>query len=333
MVRTARGDCSSKNGSVEKISDNPEDERINWFARWFKETPTIEDSIQHVLTWRMVGGETCFLGDANTLLIHPDFFTQVAGYIKERFQTIKRFTIYGRTSSAAKMPLEDLKMFGGAGLNRIHYGIESGNNKVLAFMKKGVAASEHIEGCIKTGEAGISCSVYIMPGLGGADWSEEHAADTADVLTRSKPDFVRIRTLEVFPGTGLYNRLRSGEFSEATEEQVVKEIRIIVENIKAETMIVSDSASNLLDIHGRLPNDRQNMLATIDSYLDLTMREKLVFSLSSRIRSFIGQYGGITQDIYSALSPYLKDRTVAMHNMPDEALKSTIALIRSKLMP
>ncbi len=321
--------------SEDSTKDYPdyEDPRIQWFSRWFKDKPTIEDSLEHVYTWRMGGSETCFLGDANTLLVDPHFFAEVVGYIKACFPTINRITIYGRTKSASKMSLDELRAFKEAGLNRIHFGIESGSDKVLAFMKKGVTAQEHIEGCLKTREAGISPSVYIMPGLGGVVWSEEHAYETAKVLTKARPDYIRIRTLEIFPQTGLMKAMEAGAFSEAEEEDVVKEIRIIIENTDIPTTIVSDSASNLLDVNGRLPKDRKEMLSVIDAYLSLKPRERLEFSLSSRLQSFIGQYGGITHDIYNALVPYLKGGQIDFSAIPDEKINEITRLIRSRLMP
>lgn len=315
------------------LLDNYKDERIRWFSQWFKEKPTLKDSLLHVYSWRMVGGNTCFLGDANNLLVKPDFFAEIVDDIKKHFPTLKRFTIYGRTKSAARMDIDDLKAFKTAGLNRIHFGIESGSNKVLAFMKKGETAEDHIEGCLKTKEAGISPSVYIMPGLGGANLSFEHAYETSRVLSMSKPDYVRIRTLEIFPGTPLMKAKESGEFIEAEEEQIVKEIRIIVENTEAETIIVSDSATNLIDVNGKLPDDRKRMLFQIDAYLDLPLRSKLEFSLSSRINSFVGQYGGITEDIYRLLIPYLNKDGLNYSAMSDEYLIHITKYIRSRLMP
>ncbi|MDD5244746.1 MAG: radical SAM protein, partial [Syntrophorhabdaceae bacterium] len=244
-----------------------------------------------------------------------------------------RFTVYGRTRSAVKKGLDEMKAFRAAGLDRIHFGIESGNDRVLEFMKKGVTGEEHIITCQKTKDAGISASVYVMPGLGGARWSQEHALDTARVLTEARADYIRLRSLEIFPRTGLAEAAAKGEFEEATEEQVVQEIRTLVENIKTDTTIVSDSASNLLDVSGSLPADRDKMLKVIDEYLALSPKGKLAFSLSSRLRSFMGQYGGLTQDIVAALQPYIQGDQINVSTASEEEIQTIIRLIRSKLMP
>jgi hypothetical protein len=144
---------------------------------------------------------------------------------------------------------------------------------------------------------------------------------------------VRLRTLEIFPRTGLSEAAQRGDFVEATEEQVAAEIRTIVAETDGETTIMSDSASNLLSVNGRLPDDRKAMLSRIDDYLSLAPRGKLAFSLSSRLQSFIGQYGGVTPDIMSALSPYLTDGRIDTERFPEGEMERAIRLIRSKLMP
>jgi radical SAM superfamily enzyme YgiQ (UPF0313 family) len=307
---------------------------LAWFLHWFKEKPDLEDSVSHVLTWRMRGGETCFFGYADSMILRPEFLAETIHEIKQNFSSLKRFTVYGRTKTAARLRnLEELKAFSEAGLSRVHFGVESGSDKVLRFVRKGVTRDEQIEGALKTREAGLSCGVYVMPGLGGAKWSEEHAYDTASVVTRISPDYTRLRSLQVFPQTPLDEALNNGEFQEASEEQVAREIRIMVEEIETETQIVSDSASNLLNINGHLPEDRPAMLREIDRFLTLPTKERHQFSLESRLRSFMGQYGGLSQDITKALRRYMKNGRLELALVPDTEMEGLIRLVRSKLMP
>jgi radical SAM superfamily enzyme YgiQ (UPF0313 family) len=310
------------------------DPGLVWFLRWFKDKPDLEDSLNHVLTWRMSGTQSCFLGDADSLILKPEFLRETINEIKRQFPTLRRFTVYGRTKTAAHIrKSEELRAFHEAGLNRVHFGLESGCDDVLRFVRKGVTQDEHIQGAVKTREAGLSCGVYVMPGLGGTEWSEEHARDTAHVITRITPDYVRLRSLQVFPQTPLDEAIRSGEFREADEEQVVREIRIMVEEINTETEIVSDSASNLLNINGRLPQDRSAMLREIDRFLSLSDSEKLRFSLEARLHSFVGQYGGLSEDIAKALRPYTSNGRLDVSRIGDPEMEDLIRLIRAKLMP
>ncbi len=310
------------------------DPRLAWFFSWFNDQPTIEDNLAHLLSWRLAGGETCFLGDADGLILKPEFLAAVLGEIKSRFPSLRRFTIYGRTRTAARLrSLADLQAMAAAGLNRVHFGLESGSDQVLAFMNKGESSAEHVEGCLKIKEAGLSCSLYLMPGLGGVKLSQDHAVDTARVINAIAPDFVRLRTLEIFPRTPLEKALKDGEFEECPEEQVVQELRILISGINVETELLSDSASNLLGLYGKLPGDRNRLLQAIDDYLSLGEREKRVYSFHARLHSFLGQYGGLPEDLYEILSPYFTDEGMDLSRCPDDRLVSLTRTIRSRLMP
>jgi len=310
------------------------DPRLAWFSSWFNEHPSLEDSLAHLLTWRMAGGGTCFLGDADGLILKPEFMTAVLSDIKSCFPSIKRFTVYGRTRTAARQrSLAELQEMAAAGLNRVHFGIESGSDKVLAFVNKGESSTEHIEGCLKVKEAGLSCSLYIMPGLGGTKLSEEHALETARVINAIAPDFVRLRTLEIFPQTPLEKAFLDGDFEECPEEQIVRELRTLISQIHVETELLSDSAPNLLELYGKLPADRNRLLKIVDDYLALSERNKRIFSVNSRLLSFLGQYGGLPEDLYETLSPYMRGEGIDMSRCPDEMLVNITRKIRSRLMP
>ena len=107
----------------------------------------------------------------------------------------------------------------------------------------------------------------------------------------------------------------------------------MVEETDTETEILSDSASNLLSINGRLPEDRPAMLGEIDQYLALSHRDKLLLSADSRLRSFVGQYGGLSEDISDAISPYLRRERLDFSGASDIEIEGIIRLIRAKLMP
>lgn len=329
------GKIQSLHEKANDMEDDPSlDERTRWFLTWFKDKPTIEDSFTHIYSWILSGGRTCFLGDADSLIFSPDYISTVTESIRTNFPTINRITIYGRTKTAAKArSLEDLEKYASSGINRVHFGMESGSDTVLLLVNKGETAEDHMRAAQKIREAGLSCSVYVMPGLGGADLSRRHACDTAEVITDMKPEYVRLRTVEIFPGTPLEKLSMSGEFTEASEEQIVKEIRTIILDTACETEIISDSATNLLNINGRLPRDRKFMLETIDSYLAMSPREKLEFSFRSRLQSFMGQYGGLSADIYESLSSYITNGSLDMGKISDDKLVFLTRMVRGKLMP
>lgn len=333
-IRQAWKEAGAVAGERSTPLDQSPDPRIKWFSSWFIDYPDITDCIEHLLVWRITGARTCFLGDADALILKPGYMQEVMANIKESFPAIERFTVYGRTRTASRRrSAEDLAAFRNAGIGRVHFGMESGSARVLDMVNKGATPDDHIQGALKASQAGISCSFYIMPGLGGMEKWEEHAEETARVINHAKPDYVRIRTLEIFNGTPLDSMRENGKFTEADDDTIVREIRRLVQDITIDTELLSDSATNLLQINGRLPDERQQMLAQIDDYLCMEPRQRIEYSLRARLSSFAGQYGGLSTEALEAIEPVVKNGTLDLSCASDKELKDMTAFVKSRLMP
>lgn len=310
------------------------DPRMKWFSSWFVDYPDIDDCLEHLINWRLSGSNKIFLGDADSLILKPAYIEEIMVNIKDNFPSTDRFTIYGRTRTAAAVRSHgDLLAFRRAGINRVHFGIESGSARVLALINKGETPDDHVEGSLKAAGAGLSCSFYVMPGLGGCDLSEEHAVETARVINRARPDYVRLRTLEIFEGTPLGSMRERGEFVEAGDDLIACEIRTLIETINVPVELLSDSATNLLPVYGTLPDDRESMLFIIDEYLAMDARQRLEFSLHSRLQSFTDQYGGLSDEILRAIAPAICGNRLSLKDAADEQIKSMTAFAKSRLMP
>jgi radical SAM superfamily enzyme len=175
-----------------------------------------------------------------------------------------------------------------AGLNRIHIGLESGSDRVLKQVRKGVDKATHIKAGRKVKAAGIELSEYVMPGLGGKFLSEEHAQETADALNRIDPDFIRLRTLAVPNGSPLAGQLTSGEFTKLTDVETASEIRLFLQSLEGITSrIVSDHILNLFEeIEGVLPEDKPRMIDSLDRFLQLETEEQMIYQVGRRLGLF-----------------------------------------------
>eukprot|EP00906_Rhabdomonas_costata_P010488 RCo014717 len=305
-----------------------------WLVQCFKMHATTEAAVRHVLGWLLHGGRTAFLGDSDCMVVEPAVLLQTLQYLRSQLPTIERVTIYGKTRVCARgRTVEELTQYHKAGLDRVHFGVESGSDEVLRFHSKGASRADHAEAGRKINLSGLSCGTYVMPGLGGRRWSTVHARETAAVVNEMEPKFVRLRSLIVFPETRLAQAVASGEFEEGSEEQLVQEIRTLVERIDVETQLVSDSAGNLLALNGTLPLDRAYLLREIDEYLEKSPRERLVFNFISRYQSFVGQYGDIPADIQALLIPHLRGGRLDPEALSDSVLISLTKAFRSRLMP
>ena len=244
-----------------------------------------------VVAWLYYGTGAVFIQDANNLILKTDPLVEMLEYLHQTVEGITRVTSYARSQTAARKSVEELTRIRRAGLDRIHIGLESGSDRVLKFMKKGVGSEAHIEAGRKIKAAGMELSEYYMPGLGGRGMRREHALETARVLSAINPDFIRLRTLRVPERIDLYQKVQAGEFQIPTDDEIVEEIRLVIENLDGITSFVaSDHIMNLLqDVEGYLPRDKQFMLDTIDRYLNLDERGRQHYRLGRRM----GQYHGV----------------------------------------
>ncbi len=239
--------------------------------------------VRNVALWLGTGGKSTFLQDSNTLIMRTSELTRVLTFLRTAFPALERVTIYGRSHTAARKSLAELKQLKDAGLDRIHIGLETGYDPLLAYMGKGCTARDHIEGGKKVRDAGISLCEYVMPGLGGRKMSQEHALETARVLNEIDPDYIRLRSLHVSTSTRLWARLQNGDFELHAEDEVIREIAIFINNLQVTSYLKSDHILNLLmDVEGKMPEDKGKCLDIINKYLSLSDEERLNFKVGKR---------------------------------------------------
>lgn len=243
---------------------------------------------QQIALWLYKGGTSAFLQDANNLSLPASQLAEIVAFLRETFPSLERVTSYARSASVAKKSLSELRELRDAGLTRIHIGLESGYDPLLEYMRKGVTAAAHIEAGIKVREAGMELSEYVILGLGGREMSAQHALATARVLSEISPHFIRLRTLAVNDMMPLAEKVADGEFVPLGEDDIVREERLLVENLdcRASTLLSDHSLNLLMEVNGHLPEDKEDMLAVIDRYLALPDQERLVFALGRRTGNY-----------------------------------------------
>ncbi|MBI9090865.1 MAG: radical SAM protein [Desulfobacterium sp.] len=240
--------------------------------------------------WYSSGMASIFLQDANSLIMKPDDLVAILGHIKACFPMAKRVTSYARSHTIARIKPPDLARIAGAGLNRIHIGLESGSDKVLEMVKKGATQASHIKAGRMVKAAGMELSEYMMPGLGGVGLSREHALESAHALNEINPDFIRLRTLALPRKGSLAVAHDQGEFQRCTDVMVARELKLFLESLDGITSFIkSDHILNLLEtVEGQLPHDKARMVAEVDRFLDMAPEKQVVYQVGRRMGLFRG---------------------------------------------
>jgi radical SAM superfamily enzyme YgiQ (UPF0313 family) len=214
-----------------------------------------------------------FLADGNTISLPTADLLAVLRRAYELFPELEHVGTYGGTRYINQKSVEELAALRDAGLSAVYLGLESGDDEVLRRVKKGVTAEEMIQAGRRLKEAGFPVSLYYLVGLGGSQRWREHARGTARVVNAIGPEVLRPRTLYIQEGTPLWHQRRRGDFVEASPREALQEVRLLLEQIEVPLALVSDHITNYLPLFGRLPEDRQKLLAALDHTLaqsDLT---------------------------------------------------------------
>jgi len=296
-------------------------------------------SLNNVANWMFHGGKRVFLQDANALAMSPGGLTDVLQYLKENFKSIETITCYARSRTCSRRTEEELEALNGAGLSWCFIGIESGCDDVLAYMNKGVKRSDHLKGCITLMAAGIHVAAFIMPGLAGGDEkrSGKHIRETITLLNEMKPTEIRIRSLAILEASPLYGLYGSGRFKPATEDQMIDEIRELLEGLDFHCAIETYQMTNVLfNVKGPLREKREELVWKIKDYQQLDSKERARLRLSRYLHGgyvdFLkraGRYDSTLDGmITDAMNSLESDSTNAL-----EKVEETIFAIKSRGVP
>lgn len=209
-----------------------------------------------------------FLCDGDALILPTRKLLRILASIREHLPWVERVGTYGDTRSMGRKSIEELTELREAGLGIVYHGMESGDPEVLERIDKGGTREQCIEAAAKLRAAGIEHSVIVLLGIGGKELSEQHARNTASVLTEMDPPYVGALTVTVIPGTPLAKMEAEGKFELPGKFRMLEELRTIVgESEMTACRFSSNHASNYLPIRSTLPQDRDAVLEVLDEII------------------------------------------------------------------
>jgi len=229
--------------------------------------------------------ETCFLQDGDSFLMKTVELVELLTFLKQAFPGLKRISSYGRAQTMVRKSAQEMQAICQAGLTKLYCGMESGSDKVLKKVNKGVTAADISAAGRRAKEAGMSISEFIILGLGGQELWEEHARETARLLSEINPHFIRVLTIGVKPGSGLLRQMEAGEYTLQTEKNIIEEQRLLIENLNGITSHYANhhAVDLLMEARGQFPQDKPRLLAIMDRYLSLPEEDRIHFTLGIRL--------------------------------------------------
>ena len=210
-----------------------------------------------------------FIADGDALIMPMEYWKTILDTIQRLFPECERVTCYATAKSILKKSIDELIYLRNNGLAMVYMGLESGSDEILTRINKGITSKQMIEAANMLHEAEIDISVTAINGLGGSELLVHHAEETGKVLSKMKPSYIGLLTLLIEPGTPLYDQHNMGDFKLLTAEEVLWEIKIIIENCDCPGSVFrANHASNFLPLKGTLNRDKEYLISQINQALD-----------------------------------------------------------------
>lgn len=209
-----------------------------------------------------------FLADGDALAVpFPDLLA-LFSLLRSSFPRLQRIGMYANAKNILGKSVEELRQLREAGLGILYLGIESGDDDLLVWMKKGVTAAEMAEAGRRVKFAGIKLSVTVLLGIGCVNRSAEHAQKTGKLLSAIDPDYVGALTTMVVKGTPLHDLQQQGKFRLPSAFAILAELAEMLSHTEmTRGLFFANHASNYLPVRVRMPSERDKVVEMIRTFV------------------------------------------------------------------
>lgn len=209
-----------------------------------------------------------FLCGGDALALPVARLLDVLALVRARLPWVTRVGAYASARSLGARDDAELRALRRAGLATVYMGLESGDDAVLARVRKGADSAFIVAQCRRARAAGLRLSVTVLLGLAGEAGAQAHARATGAALTALEPEHIGALTLMLVPGTPLFADAAAGRFVLPGPSAMLAELRTLLEHTSPPRgLFLADHASNHLPLRVRLPGGKAGALARIDAAL------------------------------------------------------------------
>lgn len=183
-----------------------------------------EKVVDEILDLKAEGVSDIFFVD-DTITVHRKRLKALCEMlIKEKIEI--KYRISARVDTVDKEILHLLKW---SGCNRVSYGVESGTQRLLDYLEKGVTLEQIEKAFQMTGEVGIQTFGFLIIGI--PTETVEEMECSVDFLRHVKADYMNISICTPYPKTALYTKmlndgLISHDFWQSFAENPTKEFKV-----------------------------------------------------------------------------------------------------------
>lgn len=235
----------------------------------------LEADVFKEIAWageHLAGVKRVFLADGDAMSLSVRRLLNILNAIREHLPQVDRVSSYCSSFNLTNKSVADLKQLHEAGLKLIYMGAESGDDFVLDSIAKGDSYAGTVDALNRLAEAGIKRSVMIINGVGGRQYSEQHALNSAKLANATQPEYLSSLVINHPHGEARFRdgyANHGGHYEKLGQLELFRELRTFVGALELErTIFRSDHASNQLVLKGTLGKDKAALLEQIDTAIN-----------------------------------------------------------------
>ena len=208
-----------------------------------------------------------FLTGANPFVLKTEKLLKIASLIHKYFPSVNSIGCFARIADSGSKTDEELHRLRQAGYNGLTIGVETGDDTALSFMHKSYTSKDIITQCKRLERAGIEYGFFYLTGISGKGQGETGAKVSAEIFNQLHPFLIGPNMLTIYPESELYQEIQNGNWEEEGELEKYRELRTLVKNLNISTYFAAMGASNAFQLRGRLPEDKDKLLETLDKII------------------------------------------------------------------
>ena len=201
-----------------------------------------------------------FLTGANPFVLKTEKLLEIASLIHKYFPSVNSIGCFARITDSANKTDDELICLHRVGYNGLTIGVETADDKALAFTRKGYNSKDILTQCKRLEQADIEYGFFYLTGISGKGKGEAGAKASARVFNQLHPFLIGPNMLTIYPESDLYQEIQNGNWEEESEIEKYQELRTLVENLNIPTYYAAMGASNAFQLRGRLPKDKEQLL-------------------------------------------------------------------------
>lgn len=209
-----------------------------------------------------------FLADGDAMTLSFRRLEAMLDLINHHLPALDRVSAYCLPRNLKNKSIEELRILREKGLTLVYVGAESGDDTVLSKVLKGETYDSTLEALLKLKAAGIKSSLMVLNGLGGRRYSEQHAINSARLVSEAQPEYLSTLVLTMRDE----QRFLAGfgdDYAPLNTLELIQEMKTFISHCELNnTIFRSDHASNHLVLKGVLGKDKAAMLARIEHALN-----------------------------------------------------------------